>query len=105
MRKVKWRFGTDRPIYAQIVEHIQRGILSGIYPPGSNMPSVRTLAFEAEVNPNTMQKALAELVGPGAFEHAENQRQDGHLRRKADSRFAAAGQAGVDRAVLRGYAE
>jgi DNA-binding transcriptional regulator YhcF (GntR family) len=65
VKKVKWRFGTDRPIYAQIVEQIQRGILSGIYPPGSNMPSVRTLALEAEVNPNTMQKALAELEAQG----------------------------------------
>jgi DNA-binding transcriptional regulator YhcF (GntR family) len=56
-----WQFATDRPIYAQIVEYIQRGILAGVYPPGSSMPSVRTLALEAEVNPNTMQRALAEL--------------------------------------------
>jgi DNA-binding transcriptional regulator YhcF (GntR family) len=56
-----WRFTTDRPIYAQIVDHIQRDILAGTYPPGSSMPSVRALALEAEVNPNTMQKALAEL--------------------------------------------
>ncbi|MDR0500726.1 MAG: GntR family transcriptional regulator [Coriobacteriales bacterium] len=60
-----WRFTTDRPIYMQIVEHIQLGILSGIYAPGTNMPSVRVLALEAEVNPNTMQKALAELEAQG----------------------------------------
>jgi DNA-binding transcriptional regulator YhcF (GntR family) len=63
--ELEWRFTTDRPIYAQIVEQIQRGILSGAYPPGSNMPSVRALALEAEVNPNTMQKALAELESQG----------------------------------------
>jgi DNA-binding transcriptional regulator YhcF (GntR family) len=63
--ELEWRFTTDRPIYAQIVEQIQRGILSGVYPLGSNMPSVRALALEAEVNPNTMQKALAELESQG----------------------------------------
>ncbi|MDR1816051.1 MAG: GntR family transcriptional regulator [Clostridiales Family XIII bacterium] len=62
---MEWVFRGDRPIYAQLVEQIQRGILSGAYPPGSAMPSVRTLALEAEVNPNTMQKALAELEAQG----------------------------------------
>ena len=58
---MKWKFTGDRPIYAQLIEQLQRGILTGEYPPGSAIPSVRTLALEAEVNPNTMQKALAEL--------------------------------------------
>jgi len=62
---MKWKFRGDRPIYAQLVEHLQRGILTGEYPPGSAVPSVRTLAIEAEVNPNTMQKALAELETQG----------------------------------------
>jgi len=62
---MKWKFRGDRPIYAQLIEHLQRGILSGEYPPGSDIPSVRTLAIEAEVNPNTMQKALAELETQG----------------------------------------
>jgi len=62
---MKWKFRGDRPIYAQIIEHLQRGILTGEYPPGSAVPSVRTLALEAEVNPNTMQKALAELETQG----------------------------------------
>ena len=60
-----WEFSDDRPIYMQIIEHIQRGIVSGVYPPGSGMPSVRVLALEAEVNPNTMQRALAELESMG----------------------------------------
>ena len=62
---MKWIFRGDRPIYAQLVEHMERGILTGEYPPGSAVPSVRTLALEAEVNPNTMQRALAELEGRG----------------------------------------
>ena len=62
---MKWKFRGDRPIYAQLIEHLKRGILTGEYPPGSAVPSVRTLAVEAEVNPNTMQKALAELENQG----------------------------------------
>ena len=60
-----WQFDSDRPIYAQLVEQIQRLILSGAYPPGSKLPSVRELAAQAAVNPNTMQKALAELETDG----------------------------------------
>ena len=62
---MKWKFRGDRPIYAQLVEQLQRGILSGEFPPGAAVPSVRTLALEAEVNPNTMQRALAELETQG----------------------------------------
>ncbi len=60
-----WQFDGDRPIYAQLVEHIQYQIISGAYPPGEKLPSVRDLAAEAAVNPNTMQKALAELETDG----------------------------------------
>ena len=60
-----WEFTADRPIYAQLIELIQKRIFSGIYPLGSSMPSVRMLASEASVNPNTMQRALAELEGQG----------------------------------------
>ena len=62
---MNWVFNSNRPIYAQLVEQIQLGILNGEYPSGSNIPSVRTLALEAEVNPNTMQKALSELESQG----------------------------------------
>ena len=62
---MSWDFTNDRSICTQIVEAIQRGILSGLYPPGSSVPSVRTLALEAGVNPNTMQKALVELETQG----------------------------------------
>lgn len=60
-----WELDTDRPIYAQLVERIQMQIVSGQYPPGGKLPSVRDLAAVAAVNPNTMQKALAELERSG----------------------------------------
>ena len=60
-----WNLNSDRPIYAQIVERIQMQIVSGVYQPGEKIPSVRELAAEAGVNPNTMQKALSELERSG----------------------------------------
>ena len=56
-----WNLDSSRPIYTQLVERIQLDILAGKYQPGARLPSVRDLAAEAGVNPNTMQKALAEL--------------------------------------------
>lgn len=56
-----WNLSTDRPIYIQLMEHIQLLIISGYYKPGDKLPSVREFAAEASVNPNTMQKALSEL--------------------------------------------
>ena len=60
-----WDLDADRPIYAQLVERIQMQIVSGQYSPGSKLPSVRDLAAVAAVNPNTMQKAFAELERSG----------------------------------------
>lgn len=60
-----WKFDNDRSIYMQLVEGIQNRIATGYYEPGGRLPSVRELAAEAEVNPNTMQKALAELERQG----------------------------------------
>lgn len=56
-----WKLNADRPIYLQIAERMELSICSGIYQPGEKIPSVRDLAAEAGVNPNTMQRALAEL--------------------------------------------
>lgn len=56
-----WALDDDRPIYLQIMERIRTDIISGKYHAGEKLPSVRDLALEASVNPNTMQKALAEL--------------------------------------------
>ena len=60
-----WHFENDRPIYTQLLEQIRLRIISGIYAAGSRLPSVRELAGEASVNPNTMQKALSELEQSG----------------------------------------
>lgn len=60
-----WNLDNDRPIYLQLMERIQRSIISGEYRPGDRLPSVRDLAVEAAVNPNTMQKALSELERSG----------------------------------------
>lgn len=60
-----WSLNSDRPIYTQILEKIQTRIIAGIYKPGEKLPSVRELAAEASVNPNTMQKAFAELERSG----------------------------------------
>ncbi|MGM9663025.1 MAG: GntR family transcriptional regulator [Oscillospiraceae bacterium] len=54
-------FRSDQPIYAQLVEQLTRGIVSGSYAPGERLPSVRELALQAGVNPNTMQRAFSEL--------------------------------------------
>ncbi len=59
-----WNLNSDRPIFIQIIERIQTDI-SGVYKPGDKLPSVRELAQEASVNPNTMQKALSELERTG----------------------------------------
>jgi len=58
---VAWNLQNDRPIYLQLMEVIKLRIVTGQYPCGERLPAVRELAFEASVNPNTMQKALSEL--------------------------------------------
>ena len=62
---MQWELNEDRPIYAQLIEQIQRQIISGAYQPGERLPSVRDLAAQAAVNPNTMQRALSELERSG----------------------------------------
>ena len=56
-----WEFRKDAPLYAQLMEQIQRKIVSGSLSPGERLPSVREFAAEAGVNPNTMQRALMEM--------------------------------------------
>lgn len=62
---MSWDLSSDRPVYLQIVEKIQSDIVAGVYKAGDKLPSVRELAAEAAVNPNTMQKALTELEKTG----------------------------------------
>lgn len=60
-----WDISSERSVYLQLVDIIKQKILSGEYKPGQRMESVRELAAEAAVNPNTMQRALAELEREG----------------------------------------
>lgn len=60
-----WNLDSSRPIYLQIIERVQMDIITGRYQPGDKLPSVRDLAQEAAVNPNTMQKTLSELERSG----------------------------------------
>ena len=62
---MRWEFNNDKPIYAQIMEQMKLFIVSGALRAGQKLASVRELAAEAEVNPNTIQKALAELERTG----------------------------------------
>ena len=60
-----WILDDTCPIYLQIEDLIKTNIIAGVYQPGQKLPSVRDLAAEASVNPNTMQKALTELERSG----------------------------------------
>jgi len=62
---MSWSFQADMPIYTQLVARLQEQIVSGVYPPGGKLPSVRDLAAEAGVNPNTVQRAFADLEREG----------------------------------------
>lgn len=63
--KVEWNFDKNKPIYSQIIDQIKLFIISGELRSGERLPSVRDLAGEAGVNPNTMQRALSELEKSG----------------------------------------
>jgi len=60
-----WKLDSGLPIWPQLTQQLKRRIVTGIYPPGSRLPSVRELAAEAGVNPNTMQRALVQLEQEG----------------------------------------
>lgn len=62
---MEWKLTDDRPIWMQLSEQMARRIVAGQYPPGSKLPPVRELAADAGVNPNTMQRALAQLESDG----------------------------------------
>lgn len=62
---MEWNIADDRPIWIQLSEQLTAQIASGMYQPGQRLPSVREFAADAGVNPNTMQRALADLEGKG----------------------------------------
>lgn len=62
---MNWSFRNDQPIYSQLIQRLTEAIVSGVYAPGEKLPSVRELALEAGVNPNTVQRSLTELEREG----------------------------------------
>ena len=62
---MEWQIAAGRPVYIQLVEQLERAVVTGVYPPGERVPAVRDLAAQAQVNPNTMQRALAEMESRG----------------------------------------
>lgn len=62
---MEWQIAAGRPVYIQLVEQLERAVVTGVYPPGERVPAVRDLAAQAQVNPNTMQRALVEMESRG----------------------------------------
>lgn len=60
-----WKFNGSQPVYQQIMDKLRLAVLSGELASGEKVPSVRELASEANVNPNTMQRALSHLEQEG----------------------------------------
>ncbi len=60
-----WNFDSSKPVYLQLVEQVTRKIVAGEYASGEKMPTVRSLATEAKVNPNTVQKVFSMLEQSG----------------------------------------
>ena len=62
---MQFKIDNARPVYLQIEEHIRNAVITNIYSPGSRIPAVRELAAELKVNPNTVQRAMAEFEQQG----------------------------------------
>jgi DNA-binding transcriptional regulator YhcF (GntR family) len=62
---MRWNLDNNSPLYLQIADKIKLGIVSGEYAPGKKIDSVRDLAEQTGVNPNTMQRALSKLEDEG----------------------------------------
>ncbi len=60
-----WDISSEKSVYLQLIDIIKQKIMAGEYRPGQRLPSVRELAADAAVNPNTMQRALTELEREG----------------------------------------
>ena len=55
----------SRPIYQQVKDSLRRHVVTGVLLPGDKLPSVRALAGQLSINPNTIQRAYAELEAEG----------------------------------------
>lgn len=61
------QFKDNVPIYLQIKEFVYRQLVTGAWPPGEKLPSIRELAVKLSVNTNTAQRAMSELIDEGAI--------------------------------------
>ncbi len=68
-----WQLNGNAPVFIQISDRLRIEILSGSYAPGAQFPTVRQLASEAAVNPNTMQRALSALEEEGLLQSGGTQ--------------------------------
>ena len=82
----------SRPFYEQVKAELRRLMVSGILPPGEKLPSVRELAGQLAINPNTIQRAYRELEaegyivsvpGKGSFASARKPENDPHRFRRS----------------------
>ena len=89
-----FEFDPNRPIYLQIIEEIKKRAVRGAYPPGTKLPSVREMALQMGVNPNTMARAYSELEretfvftrrGQGSFVTETPERVEAERERLADA--------------------
>lgn len=55
----------SRPLYQQVKDSLRRMMLTGLLPPDEKLPSVRSLATQLAINPNTIQRAYGELEAEG----------------------------------------
>ena len=62
---MKWNIDGSSPLYLQLADDLRYAIICGELPAGARIPSVRELAADSRVNPNTMQRALFELEREG----------------------------------------
>ncbi len=92
-----FEFDPNAPIYLQIIDEIKKRSVRGVYSPGSKLPSVRDMAREMGVNPNTMARAYAELEregfvftrrGQGSFVTESRRKIEGEKRALAQSAVA-----------------
>ena len=106
-----------RPIYEQVVDKFQKLILTGALEPNTKMPSVRSLAVELSINPNTIQRAYSELEREGfiytvkgrgnfvAYDESLLRYRKDEIYRKLEEIVREAGEIGIIRQELSAYLE
>ena len=83
-----------RPLYEQVTEKLEELMFTGVLPPDSRLPSVRNMATELSINPNTIQRAYAELEGKGSFV-ADGKRLADGIRKNWEKQFDTAIEEGL----------